>query len=134
MNRLAVLLIWIGAFAGFCSAQTKVAASPVEIAIHAGKVLDVRTGNYATDQIIWIEGDRIKAVGSAAELASKIPAGAKVIDLSKSTVLPGLIDCHTHLTMTPYDSGLSSVRLSYPRQALTGARNARVTLQAGFTT
>ena len=57
-----------------------------------------------------------------------------MIDLSKSTVLPGLIDCHTHLTMTPYDSGLSSVQLSSPRQALTGARNARVTLQAGFTT
>jgi imidazolonepropionase-like amidohydrolase len=135
MKRVA-LLIWIVAMAAeMCAAQGKPpAAPPVEIAIHAGKVLDVRTGKYAADQIIWIEGDRIKAIGSAAEVSAKIPAGAKTIDLSQSTVLPGLIDCHTHLTGTPYDSGLSSVRISYPRMALTGARNARVTLEAGFTT
>ena len=121
--------------AEICAAQAKLpAAPPAEIAIHAGKVLDVRTGKYAADQIIWIEGERIKAIGSAAEMAGKIPAGAKTIDLSQSTVLPGLIDCHTHLTMTPYDSGLGGVRISYPRMALTGARNARVTLEAGFTT
>jgi imidazolonepropionase-like amidohydrolase len=135
MKRVA-LLIWILAMAtGICAAQGKPpAAPPAEIAIHAGKVLDVRTGKYAADQIIWIEGERIKAIGSAAEMSAKIPAGAKTIDLSQSTVLPGLIDCHTHLTMTPYDSGLSGVRVSYPRMALTGARNARVTLEAGFTT
>jgi imidazolonepropionase-like amidohydrolase len=134
MKQFVFLLIVIGAFAGFSRAQSKPPAAPTEIAIHAGKVLDVRTGNSLTDQIIWIEGDRIKAIGSAANISAKIPAGAKVIDLSKYTVLPGLIDCHTHLTMTPYDSGLAGVRLSYPRQALTGARNARVTLEAGFTT
>ncbi len=134
MKRFAVLLIWISAMGAFCSAQSKPPAPPVEIAIHAGKILDVRTGAYAADQIIWIEGDRIKAIGTATELSAKIPAGAKVIDLSRSTVLPGLIDCHTHLTMTPYDSGPRGLHASYPRQALTGARNARITLEAGFTT
>jgi imidazolonepropionase-like amidohydrolase len=134
MKQFFILLMGICAAAGSSAAQSKPPAAPVEIAIHAGKVLDVRTGNTAADQIIWIEGDRIKAVGAAADISAKIPAGAKVIDLSKYTILPGLIDCHTHLTMTPYDSGLSGVRLSYPRQALTGARNARVTLEAGFTT
>jgi imidazolonepropionase-like amidohydrolase len=134
MKRLA-FLIWIFFRAQICAAQTKApAAPPAEIAVHAGKVLDVRTGKYAADQVIWIEGDRIKAIGSASEMSAKIPAGAKTIDLSKYTVLPGLIDCHTHLTMTPYDSGLAGVRISYPRMALTGARNARVTLEAGFTT
>jgi imidazolonepropionase-like amidohydrolase len=135
MKRV-VYLIWILAMAvQFCAAQAKPpAAPPAEIAIHAGRVLDVRTGKYAADQIIWIEGDRIKAIGSTSEISSKIPAGATTIDLSKSTVLPGLIDCHTHLTMTPYDNGLAGVRISYPRMALTGARNARVTLEAGFTT
>jgi imidazolonepropionase-like amidohydrolase len=134
MKRI-VFLIWIFSLAQICFAQTKApAAPPAEIAIHAGKVLDVRTGKYATDQIIWIEGDRIKAIGSASDMASRIPAGAKTIDLSKYTVLPGLIDCHTHLTMTPHDSGPFGLHASYPRQALTGARNARVTLEAGFTT
>lgn len=134
MKRVIFLSAWIGAAVIFCGAQAKVSFAPTEVAIHAGKVLDVKTGNYATNQIIWIEGDRIKAIGPASDMNPKIPAGAKTIDLSKFTVLPGLIDCHTHLTMTPYDSGLSGVRISYPRQALTGARNARVTLEAGFTT
>jgi imidazolonepropionase-like amidohydrolase len=135
MKQVACL-IWIVALGvQICGAQAKPpAARPAEIAIRAGKVLDVRTGKYAADQIIWIEGDRIKAIGNAAEMSAKVPAGAKTIDLSQSTVLPGLIDCHTHLTMTPYDSGLNGVRISYPRMALAGARNARATLEAGFTT
>jgi imidazolonepropionase-like amidohydrolase len=134
MKRIVVLLVWISVAVNFCGAQAKAPAAPAEIAVHAGKVLDVTTGNYAIDQIIWIEGDRIKAIGAAADINAKIPAGAKVIDLSKFTVLPGLIDCHTHLTMTPYDNGPMGLHASYPRQALTGARNARVTLEAGFTT
>jgi imidazolonepropionase-like amidohydrolase len=134
MKRFFFLLSLLSTLAVFCAAQAKSPAPPAELAIRAGKVLDVRTGNYATDQIIWIEGDRIKSIGNAADLSSKLPAGTKIIDLSKSIVLPGLIDCHTHLTMTPYDSGPLGLHLSYPRQALTGARNARVTLEAGFTT
>src|SRR5580693_5614987 len=134
MKRLGILAVLVSSMAWVCAAQTAKSAAPAEIAIHAGKVLDVRTGNYLNDQTIWIEGDRIKAIGKTAEISGQLPAGAKTIDLSQSTVLPGLIDCHTHLTMTPYDSGLSGVRISYPRMALAGARNARVTLEAGFTT
>lgn len=119
---------------GVRGAQTPKVSAPAEVAIHAGKVLDVRTGNYLADQTIWIEGDHIKAIGKTAEISSQIPAGAKVIDLSNATVLPGLIDCHTHLTYTPYMSGPAGLHVSYPRQALIGARNARVTLEAGFTT
>ena len=134
MKRLG-LLCFVGLILiGVCDGQTAKATAPAEIAIRAGKVLDVRTGNYLTDQIIWIEGDRIKAIGKAAEISSQIPAGAKTIDLSNATVLPGLIDCHTHLTYTPYMSGPAGFHVSYPRQALIGARNARVTLEAGFTT
>jgi imidazolonepropionase-like amidohydrolase len=128
--RLIVLIFMSTAL---CAGQAK-PNSPTEVAIRAGKVLDVRTGTYASDQIIWIEGDRIKAIGNAAEMTGKLAPGTKIIDLSQSTVLPGLIDCHTHLTMTPRDSGPAGLHLSYPRQALTGARNARVTLEAGFTT
>src|ERR1700684_675017 len=134
MKRLGILAFMISSVAWVCAAQTAKSTAPAEIAIHAGKVLDVRTGNYLSDQTIWIEGDRIKAIGKTADISSQVPAGTKMIDLSNATVLPGLIDCHTHLTMTPYDSGPAGLHASYPRQALTGARNARVTLEAGFTT
>src|SRR5258708_4971508 len=63
------------------------------IAVKAGRLIDVKEGVARENQTIIIEGERIKAVG--ANLA--IPDGARVVDLSRSTVLPGLIDCHTHL-------------------------------------
>jgi len=134
MKRLEWFCFLSSILIGVCAAQTPKISAPAEIAIRAGKVLDVRTGNYLADQIIWIEGDRIKAIGKAAEISSQLPAGAKTIDLSNATVLPGLIDCHTHLTFTPYMSGPAGLHVSYPRQALIGARNARLTLEAGFTT
>src|SRR6202046_2185444 len=134
MRRLGLLCFLCLLCTGLCGAQTPKVSAPAEIVIRAGKVLDVRTGNYLADQIIWIEGDRIKAIGKAAEISGQLPAGAKVIDLSNATVLPGLIDCHVHLTYTPYMSGPAGLHVSYPRQALIGARNARVTLEAGFTT
>lgn len=104
------------------------------VAVKAGRILDVRSGNYLTGQTIWIEGDRIKAVGKSSDIQKQLPTSAKVIDLSNATVLPGLIDCHVHLTMSPYLAGPAGLHISYPREALIGARNARVTLEAGFTT
>ncbi len=101
------------------------------VAVHAGHVLDVKTGKLSTDQTIVIEEGRIASVGASS--AEKIPAGATIIDLSNATVLPGLIDAHTHLTMDP-KFGYEELGISVPREALTGAKNARVTLQAGFTT
>ncbi|MGA8224526.1 MAG: amidohydrolase family protein [Candidatus Acidiferrales bacterium] len=134
MKRLGILFLMAMAAAGICAAQEAKKAAPASVAVKAGKILDVRTGNYLSDQIIWIEGDRIKAVGNAAEITKQLPANVKVIDLSKATVLPGLIDCHVHLTGSPYLLGPIGMHTSYPREALLGARNARVTLEAGFTT
>jgi imidazolonepropionase-like amidohydrolase len=114
MKRLGILAFLFSSMAWVCAAQTARSAAPAEIAIHAGKVLDVRTGNYSSDQTIWIEGDRIKAIGKTSEISSQLPAGTKMIDLANATVLPGLIDCHTHLTMTPYDSGPAGLHASYP--------------------
>jgi len=103
-------------------------------AVRAGKVLDVRTGTYVTDQIIWIENGKIKIVGKAADINKQLPSGIKTLDLSNLTVLPGLIDCHTHLTYVPELAGPRGLHTSYPRYALYGAHNAKVTLEAGFTT
>ena len=104
---------------------------PSRVVVRAGKLLDVKTGKTLADQAIVIEGDKIVSVGAMA--AVKSSAGDRVIDLSHATVLPGLTDAHTHLTMDPKNIGYASLAVSVPREALTGARNARVTLEAGFT-
>ncbi|MYM38167.1 amidohydrolase family protein [Pseudoduganella sp. CY13W] len=93
-------------------------------------MLDVRSGTMMDSAVILIDGERITAAGS--KLA--IPAGAQVIDLGNKTLLPGLIDMHTHLTGDPQDAGYSVVAKSVPRMTMTGAKNARLTVQAGFTT
>lgn len=133
MKRLAILLCVLALSSVSARAQESKSHAPADVAVHAGKILDVRTGTYAPDQIIWIEAGKIKAIGKAADISKQLPAGTKTIDLSNSTVLPGLIDCHTHLTMSPNMLGPSGYHTSYPRSALLGARNARVTLEAGFT-
>lgn len=134
MGRFGILLIFICSLVGTAVAQQPMIPPPADVAVKAGKILDVRTGTYLTDQIIWIEAGKIKSIGKAADLMPKLPAGIRTIDLSSATILPGLIDCHVHLTMTPYSLGPGGLHTSYPRQALIGARNARLTLEAGFTT
>jgi imidazolonepropionase-like amidohydrolase len=104
------------------------------ILIKAGKLLDVRSGQLLADQGVLIEGEKIKEVGPWSALSAKAPSGARLIDLSGATLLPGLIDCHTHLTSDPTHLGYQSLGISVPRQALYGAKNAKLTLEAGFTT
>jgi imidazolonepropionase-like amidohydrolase len=100
------------------------------VAIKAGRLIDVTGKRVLSDQIILIEDKKIMAVGR--DVA--IPAGAAVIDLSDATVLPGLIDVHTHLTYDPVLKPDEILALSYPRLAILAAMNARSTLLAGFTT
>ncbi|MFZ3342679.1 MAG: amidohydrolase family protein [Terriglobales bacterium] len=101
------------------------------VVVRAGHLLDVKTGKMLSNQTIVIRGDKIVSVGDSTN--QTVPADATVIDLSNATVLPGLIDAHTHLTFAT-NFGYSTLGVSIPREALTGARNARVTLDAGFTT
>ncbi|HEY7179869.1 MAG TPA: amidohydrolase family protein [Blastocatellia bacterium] len=100
------------------------------VAVKAAHALDPRTGATIDNAVILIEGDRVKTIGAG----TAPPAEVEVIDLGPKTVLPGLIDCHTHLTYEPSQMGYSSLGVSVPRSALTGAKNARLTLEAGFTT
>jgi imidazolonepropionase-like amidohydrolase len=101
-------------------------------AVRCGKLLDVRSGRQLNDQVILFDDQgTITSVGPAS--STSLPAGVAPIDLSAATCLPGLLDVHTHLTSNPTDSGYSSVGISYPREAITGVKNARLTLRAGFT-
>jgi imidazolonepropionase-like amidohydrolase len=120
----ALLLACAGAWAADAAPAAKITA------VKAAHMLDVRSGAMLEQAVVLIADDRITAAGS--KLA--IPAGARVIDLGDKTLLPGLIDMHTHLTGNPEDAGYASVAISVPRATLTGARNALRTLNAGFTT
>jgi imidazolonepropionase-like amidohydrolase len=106
--------------------------APSDFVIRAGHVLDVKSGRLLADQAIVIDGDKIVSIGPAS--AALAPAGATTIDLPNSTVLPGLIDSHVHLTGDLKNSGYRSLGISLPRATLTGAHNAKITLDAGFTT
>ncbi len=106
-------------------------SAPKHVVVRAGHLLDVKTGRMLSDQTLVIEEGKILAAGASAD--AKVPPDAVRIDLPNATVLPGLIDAHTHLTMDP-KFGWERLAFSVPREALIGARNARVTLEAGFTT
>ena len=98
-----------------------------------GRLFDGTGDAYRLDQVITVEGDRIKAVGPADQVV--IPPGATRIDLSRSTVLPGLIDCHTHLGSRAdrYDE-IAKFKDTPNHSAFAAVLNARKTLEAGFTT
>jgi imidazolonepropionase-like amidohydrolase len=104
------------------------------IAIRAGAIIDPAHGSSAKDQIILVEKGKILAVGAGIA----IPAGAEVIDLSHEWIAPGLIDAHTHMTLTEIggDAPFESFYLnqSSTLRALRGLHNATLVLQAGFTT
>jgi imidazolonepropionase-like amidohydrolase len=119
------------ALAMLCLGAQAVGQTPRRVVVHAGHLLDVKTGKLLADQTVVIEDGRITSSGVAAE--AKIPVDAVRIELPNATVLPGLIDAHTHLTSEP-KFGYDRLAISVPREALIGAKNARLTLLAGFTT
>jgi imidazolonepropionase-like amidohydrolase len=122
--KLLFLATWIVSF-GFAQQPAGQAQKTV---IHAAHLLDVKTGKTLDNVNVIIEGGKIAAITQGAP-----PAGSKVINLPGATLLPGLIDAHTHLTFDP-NFGYQELGISIPKEALIGAKNARITLQAGFTT
>ncbi len=100
--------------------------------IRAGHVLNVHTGEEPADQTIVITGDRITAISATA--ATPAQPGDREIDLHALTVLPGLIDVHTHLTFGNEFDPYARLSTDAVREALNGVRFAKITLEAGFTT
>ena len=121
---LATILAF--AFAGGISAQQPTAQP---IVLHAARLLEVDTGNILQPGEILIEGERIKAVGKSVDH----PAGAKIIDLGDTTLLPGLIDAHVHLFLHPGAEDLQTVRESVPWRTILAEQAAEADLMAGFT-
>jgi imidazolonepropionase-like amidohydrolase len=103
----------------------KCAPAPRTTAIRAGRLFDSTTGQMLTRRVVLITGDRITEVGAEGDV--KIPSGARVIDLSQATVLPGLIDAHTHMFNTRGPKGTTEASM------LIAVQNAQADLRAGFT-
>ena len=130
LRRALIVYLFLGLFG-----QISMEAGehrPSRIIIHAAKLLEVKTGKTLADQAIVIDGDKIVSVGPMVQVQRS--TSDRLIDLPNATVLPGLIDAHTHLTGDHRNIGYQSLGISIPRATLTGARNARLTLEAGFTT
>jgi len=99
------------------------------IVLHAARLLDVATGNVAQPGEILVEGERIKAVGTAVDH----PQGAQIIDLGDVTFLPGLIDAHVHLFLHPGVEDLQTVQESVPSRVIVAEQSAKADLLAGYT-
>ena len=126
--RLSLLISLISSLA--------IAASPVpapakkKVAIKAAKLIDPKTGTVISRAVVLVEGDRVIKVGTDLE----VPAGYELVDLKGATLLPGLIDCHTHLSMQSGNYYDNAFRKSPIDKAVIAPTYAKRTLQAGFTT
>jgi len=103
----------------------KCVPAPGTTAVKAGRLFDSKTGQVLTRQVVIISGDRITEVGPEGQI--KIPAGAQVVDLTRATVLPGLIDAHTHMFNNRGPKGTTEASM------LIAVQNAQADLRAGFT-
>ena len=145
-QRVTLLVVLIVALASTTQLVAQTAA-PVTV-VKAGRLLDPRTGNVIAPAAVLIEGEMIKQVGSSSQILA--PADAKTIDLGAATLLPGLIDGHTHLFLDVmvlpeaeqdrHYNGLFAPELllaiveSPTKRALIGAQHAREDLESGITT
>jgi imidazolonepropionase-like amidohydrolase len=136
LKRVLVVSVLCVIAAATLAAQAPSPASPAKVtAIRAGRLIDPETGTAAANQIILVDGERIREVGADV----KIPPGAEVIDLSKLTVMPGLVEAHTHMGITYKEFPENNIYyLTYvlegsPLRAIQAASNGIQMLNSGFT-
>jgi imidazolonepropionase-like amidohydrolase len=152
MQRIGIFLLLTAPFFGQFSTSPLAAqpAAPGVTLLRAGRLLDPRTGNILSPAAVLIEAGRIKEVGAPSQVQAHVPAGATTIDLGGATLLPGLIDAHTHLFLDivvppeaesqrhlngKFAPGLLLAIVESPtKRALLGAQMAREDLQSGITT
>src|SRR5262249_18096150 len=135
LKRTLILLVALSASALAQNTPTKTTL------IKAGRVLDVKAGVYLLNQGVLVAGDRIKDVGAFDSIKARAPQDAVIIDLSQATLLPGLIDSHSHLLCSMEGRWIADgeaivmaiTRVGLAKRALIGAANARDILEAGFT-
>ena len=136
MKKLLITFILIFSFASTITIAQERRAEKI-VLIKAGRLIDVRAGRVLENQGILVSGERIKAVGPFAEVQKSAPANIQIVDLSRSTVLPGLADCHTHIllqgdiTAADYDEQL--LKESIPYRTIRATVAARTGLMNGFT-
>jgi len=122
---LCLLVTFFAITATAVQAQTP---QPKEITVHAGRLIDVRSGQVTNDAYIVIQGERIKSIATSA------PAGDTVIDMTKYTVVPGLIDCHAHILSDPTTQTPGKYLMtSAPQATVRGVANLQIWLAHGFT-
>jgi imidazolonepropionase-like amidohydrolase len=132
--KRAALLTFVLILAGISWAGDPPQATAPETFVKAGRLLDVRGGRILTNQVIVIRGDRVERVAPGDQV--QIPAGATVTDLSRATVLPGLIDCHTHIMLTDTDDSHYDeilLKQSWQYRTILATLNVKRDLEAGFT-
>lgn len=123
-----VLILLFCCIAGIIQAQMQAQKETPTLAVRAGRLIDVRSGKVSTNAYILVAKDRIVSIADSA------PAGVRVVDLSKYTVVPGLIDSHAHVLGNPKDqSSTGGLRMSSPKAAIWGEHNLQIWLDHGFT-
>src|SRR5262252_2229545 len=149
-EHMSISRIFLFAVAIFIANQLAAQSPAAATLVKAGRLLDPRTGNVLSPAAVLIENDKIKEVGAPAHVQGNAPAGVKTIDLGNATLLPGLIDSHTHLLVDPiapaeverarhYNGAfapdlLLAIVESPNKRVLLGAQTAREDLESGITT
>jgi imidazolonepropionase-like amidohydrolase len=138
MKRLLALIVGLLMIVATLAAQNKQEEkkpAPKVTYIRAGRLFDATSEGLRSNVIIVVQDDRIQKVGSTGDVT--IPANATVVDLSNATVLPGLIDCHTHIAAPPHSDHYAEIYRFKDTpfdHAFNALLNSRTTLMAGFTT